>query len=82
MHFRIGISSQMLQKIALGGSMIALPIFLQMVLEYNAMQAGLSMAPLSLTMFGVRCWPARRPERRPAGIIRAGFVLLTVGMVS
>ena len=30
--------------------MIALPIYLQMVLEYNAMQAGLSLAPLSLTM--------------------------------
>jgi hypothetical protein len=33
--------------------MIALPIFLQLVLEYNAMQAGLSLAPLSLSMFGV-----------------------------
>ena len=43
----------MLQQIALGGAMIALPIYLQMVLEYNAMQAGLSLAPLSLSMFGV-----------------------------
>ena len=33
--------------------MIALPIYLQMVLEYNAMEAGLSLAPLSLSMFGV-----------------------------
>ena len=51
-HFRLGISQQMLQQIALGGTMIALPIYLQMVLEYNAMQAGLSIAPLSLSMFG------------------------------
>ena len=43
----------MLQQIALGGAMIALPIFLQMVLEYNAMQAGLSLAPLSLSMFAM-----------------------------
>ena len=43
----------MLQQIALGGAMIALPIFLQMVLEYNALQAGLSLAPLSLSMFAV-----------------------------
>ena len=35
--FRLGIPSQMLQQIALGGMMIALPIYLQMVLEYNAM---------------------------------------------
>ena len=52
-HFRVGISGQLLQQIALGGTMIALPIFLQMVLEYNAMQAGLSLAPLSLSMFAV-----------------------------
>ena len=43
----------MLQQIALGGTMIALPIYLQMVLEYNAMQAGLSIAPLSLSMFAI-----------------------------
>jgi hypothetical protein len=51
--FKFGISEQMLQQIALGGTMIALPIYLQMVLEYNAMQAGLSLAPLSLSMFGM-----------------------------
>jgi DNA polymerase-3 subunit alpha len=39
--YRFGITGQMLQQIALGGTMIALPIYLQMVLEYNAMQAGL-----------------------------------------
>ena len=38
--FRFGISEQMLQQIALGGTMIALPIYLQMVLEYNAMRGG------------------------------------------
>jgi hypothetical protein len=58
--FRLGISQQMLQQIALGGAMIALPIYLQMVLEYNALQAGLSLAPLSLSMFGMRCSPGRR----------------------
>ena len=58
--FRFGISQQMLQQIALGGTMIALPIYLQMVLEYNAMQAGLSMAPLSLSMFGVAVLAGKR----------------------
>ena len=51
--FRFGVSQQLLQQIALGGTMIALPIYLQMVLEYNAMEAGLSIAPLSLSMFAV-----------------------------
>ena len=42
--------------------MIALPLFLQMTLEYNAMEAGLSLAPLSLTMFAAAI--ARRQEGR------------------
>jgi MFS family permease len=58
--FRLGITGQMLQQIALGGTMIALPIYLQMVLEYNAMEAGLSLAPLSLTMFGMAILAGRR----------------------
>jgi EmrB/QacA subfamily drug resistance transporter len=79
--FRFGISEQMLQQIALGGVMIALPIFLQMVLEYNALQAGLSLAPLSLSMFGVAVLAGKKSgKRRPASIIRLGFVLLTVGV--
>jgi MFS family permease len=78
--FRFGISEQMLQQIALGGTMIALPIYLQMVLEYNALQAGLSLAPLSLSMFGLALLAGKKAgARRPASIIRAGFLLLTAG---
>jgi MFS family permease len=80
--FRFGISEQMLQQIALGGAMIALPIYLQMVLEYNALEAGLSLAPLSLSMFAVALVAARRGvRRRPAGVIRAGFALLSIGVL-
>src|SRR5215216_7177556 len=82
-HFRIGISQQMLQQISLGGMMIALPIFLQMVLEYNAMQAGLSIAPLSLSMFAIALLAGKKAgNRRPSGIIRWGFVLLSIGLVA
>jgi Na+/melibiose symporter-like transporter len=80
--FRLGISQQLLQQVALGGAMIALPIYLQMVLEYNALQAGLSLAPLSLTMFGTAILAGKRAgRRRPSSIIRLGFLLLTTGMV-
>jgi EmrB/QacA subfamily drug resistance transporter len=81
--FRFGISGQMLQQIALGGMMIALPIYLQMVLEYNAMQAGLSLAPLSLTMFAMALLAGKKAgERRPSSIIRWGFMLLVIGTVA
>jgi Na+/melibiose symporter-like transporter len=80
--FRFGISDQMLQQIALGGTMIALPIYLQMVLEYNALQAGLSLAPLSLTMFATAIIAGRKAgARRPSSLIRVGFALLTAGLV-
>ena len=80
--FRFGISGQMLQQIALGGTMIVLPIYLQMVFEYNALQAGLSIAPLSLSMFAIALVAGRRAGRRRASsIVRAGFLLLLVGLV-
>jgi len=82
MVFRYGISGQMLQQIALGGMMIVLPIYLQMVFEYNALQAGLSIAPLSLSMFAVALLAGRRAgNRRSSVIIRAGFALLSIGAV-
>ena len=63
----------MLQHITLGGAMIALPIFLQMVLEYNAMQTGLTLAPLSLTMFADGVARRRgRASAAPPSVIRAG----------
>ena len=83
LNFRIGISQQMLQQITLGGAMIALPLFLQMTLEYNAMKAGLSLAPLSLSMFAVALLAGRKAgKRRPANIVLAGFALCTVGIAA
>jgi MFS family permease len=80
-YFRLGISSQTLQQIALGGMMIALPIYLQMVLEYNALEAGLSLAPLSLSMFAVALFAGRKlGHRSPSKIILIGFALLAIGV--
>ena len=81
-NFTAGISGQMMQQVALGGSMIVLPLFLQMTLEYNAMQAGLSLAPLSLTMFATALVAGKKAgTRRPATLIRAGFLLAAVGVL-
>jgi EmrB/QacA subfamily drug resistance transporter len=80
-YFRLGISSQTLQQIGLGGMMIALPIYLQMVLEYNALEAGLSLAPLSLSMFAVALLAGKKAgHRSPSKIILIGFALLVVGV--
>jgi EmrB/QacA subfamily drug resistance transporter len=82
-YFRYGITGQTMQQIALGGLMIALPIYLQMVFEYNAMEAGLSIAPLSLSMFFVALIAGRRAgTRSPSRIIRVGYLLLVIGVVA
>jgi MFS family permease len=80
--FTYGNIQGVLQQIALGGMLIALPIYLQLVLGYNALQAGLSLAPLSLTMFAVALIAGRRAgRRRPVSIIRVGFALVAAGTV-
>jgi hypothetical protein len=82
-HFRLGASGQLLQQIALGGAMITLPIYLQMVLEYNALEAGLSIAPLSLSMFALSAWAGRHAAtRRSSAIIRLGFLLVALGLTA
>ena len=80
--FSFGIAQGILQQIALGGMLIALPIYLQLVLGYNALEAGLSLAPLSLTMFAVALLAGKRAgRRRPAILIRTGFLLTAVAML-
>lgn len=82
-HFKYGISETMMQNIILGGAMIALPIFLQMKLEYTAMGTGLTLAPLSLTMFAIALLAGKRTaKRRASSIIRLGFLLSTIGIAS
>jgi MFS family permease len=80
--FRLGFSGQMLQNISLGGMMIALPVFLQMVLDYNALETGLTIAPLSLSMFAVALLAGRLAgTRRPSRVIQLGFAATTVGIL-
>src|SRR3954465_13495890 len=80
--FRTGVSGQLMQQIALGGTMIVLPIYLQMVLGYNALLSGISIAPLSLSMFVIALLAGRRGTGRPSSVIPAGCVLLVAGLVA
>lgn len=80
--FRVGATGQLLQQVTLGGTMIVLPLYLQMVLQYNAMQAGLSIAPLSLSMFVIAILAGRGTRRRPATLILIGFTLALVGLIA
>ena len=72
-NFRVGALGMVLQQTTLGGAMIALPLFLQVTLEYNAMQAGLSMAPLSLTMFAVALLAGKKAAMIAAPAASSGW---------
>ena len=81
-YFRLGITEQMMQNISLGGMMIVMPIYFQMVFEYTAMQTGIAIAPLSLSIFAISILAGRRVgKRRPARIIQAGFGILFIGVL-
>jgi LPXTG-motif cell wall-anchored protein len=80
--FSHGLAGSVCQQIALGGLLIALPIYLQLDLGYNALEAGLSLAPLTLMVFAAAALAGRRAgRRRPAALIRGGFALLTLGVL-
>jgi MFS family permease len=81
-YFRLGVTEQMLQNISLGGMMIALPLYFQLVFEYTAMGTGLALAPFSLSIFFVSLLVGRRAgNRSPSRIIRAGYAILFGGIV-
>lgn len=81
--FTIGITQQMFQQISLGGLMITLPIFLQMVLEYNSFQTGLTIAPLSLSMFAVALIAGKKAGKKsPGTLVKIGFLLITLGILA
>ena len=80
--YSLGVSQIFLQQVALGGMLIVLPIYLQLVWGYNALEAGVTLAPLSLTMFGVALLAGKRAGKRsPATIVLVGFVLLAASIV-
>jgi LPXTG-motif cell wall-anchored protein len=74
-RYRLGVSQIFLQQVALGGMLIALPIYLQLVWGYNALEACVTLAPLSLTMFGVALLAGmRRPDPEPSGALEGALV--------
>ena len=62
-RFRIGFTAQMMQNVLLGGAMIALPIFLQIKLEYGALETGPVARPAVAD--DVRRRDARRAQGGP-----------------
>ena len=70
------------QQFVVGGYMFVVPVFVQMVLGYDAMKSGLTVLPASLCLFGAALGAARLVARvGPRRVVQVGLVLAFVGLV-
>jgi MFS family permease len=75
-----GISTNMFQYFLMAGAIFSLSLFAQIVLGYDAFTAGLTILPLSISVFLVAAAGARLAKRfYPKRIIQVGFIVMLVG---
>jgi hypothetical protein len=69
--------------LALAGILFCVPVFLQISLEYSAIQTGITMLPLSVALLAAALFASRLSARGVAQdrLIRGGFFTLNVGCI-
>lgn len=81
--FLSGVTLTLIQQFLIGGYLLVIPIFTQMVLEYSALQSGLLVLPLSVTMFVTSNALPRVADRiAPRRLVQFGLVLVLGGIAS
>ncbi len=79
--FRSGVVQSLVQQFVVGGSMLITPIYVQMVLEYSALQSGLVVMPLSLSMFVTsNSVPRLRNRFSSRPLLQFGMVTMIAGI--
>ncbi|WP_327016800.1 MFS transporter [Cryobacterium sp. MP_3.1] len=76
-----GSAVQLLQYLVLTGAIFALSLYVQMELNYSAIQSGLTLLPLSLAVLLSAAVSGRVFSRRfaPRSVILAGFAIIVLG---
>ena len=75
-----GVSTNLFQYFLMTGIMFSLCLFLQAVLSYDAFTTGLTILPLSITLFVVAIAGARLARRiDPKRIVQVGFLVMVAG---
>lgn len=82
-QLRSGLNAFFYQYLLQAGMFFTIPLFLSVALGLSAIETGLRLLPLSISLLiaalGVpKCWPDASPRR----VVRIGFALLFVGLVS
>lgn len=80
--FRSGLSVVLVTQMVLAGSLFVLPLFLQMVLGFTAMQSGIALLPISISLIGFSILGQKVAGKRSAiSLVRLGQILIIVGLV-
>jgi len=80
--FRGGLQMMTLQSVTLMGIFFATPLYLQVVLGLDALETGVRMLPVSISMFIMSFVGARMSQRwSPQWIVRAGLLILLIAVV-
>lgn len=76
---RSGLNCFLSQNLILLGIFFTLPLYLQIVLGFDALETGIRMLPISITMFATSAsGPALTSRFGARRVVQAGFVLLVV----
>jgi MFS family permease len=83
LRLRSGLTSFFFQYLLQAGTFFVLPLFLSVALGLSAIETGLRIMPLSATLLlGAVGIPRFFPDASPRRVVRIGFLLLFVGLVS
>jgi MFS family permease len=75
-----GVSTNLFQYFLMTGIMFSLCLFLQTVFGYDAFKTGLTMLPLSITLFVVAIAGAKLSRRfDPKRLVQVGFLVMVAG---
>jgi MFS family permease len=79
---RAGLANLLSQNLILMGVFFVVPLYLQLVLGLDALETGIKMLPVSVTMFIASALGSRISQRYPVRtIIRAGLVITAVAVL-
>jgi MFS family permease len=82
-QLRSGLTSFCLQYLLQAGLFFVVPLFLSVALGLSAIETGLRIMPLSLTLLlGAVGIPRFFPDASPRRVVRLGFLALLVGLVT
>jgi MFS family permease len=80
-QMRAGLSTIVSQYLILAGTFFVLPLYLQLVLEKNALETGLKILPISITMMlGATSGPKLAARTSPRRVVQIGLAILLVSI--